>query len=206
MQKLRASAKPIPIPILDPELAAAVAKAVPPKTDTTAWTIAETAQHMAAMESMMLATLSDRRMETAMRERYGVGRSRTHRLKARIHEQWTREGSEAAPHNRAAAIRRVKGYIMRAQGERNADDTAWKVKPDWPAVRAFESLLADFEGTRAPIEIAVEHRISHTIQAVIANLSPEQTQARLEAARERAQKADAYDRQVGAGVVTAKNQ
>ena len=80
--------------------------------------------------------------------------------------------------NKAAAARRLLRYIRQAQG----DGTR---KPDFATLAKFEGLLADLQGTRAPLEIAVDVRVGEAVKAVIAGMTAEQLNERLAAARER---------------------
>ena len=167
------------------------------------YTLAEVELQMSVVEQLVLATQSRPAITKAMRERFGVGSLRVLRLVARVQERWKQEDQEARPAYRAAAMRRIERYIAQARGERAPDGT-WRTKPDYPALARFESLLADIQGTRAPVQVdvSVDVRVSASLQAVIASLTPEQCAERLAAARERralAERQRASDRALGTG-------
>jgi hypothetical protein len=114
------------------------------------------------------------------------------------------EDVEARPSNRAAAVRRYQRYIALASGERERAtpeeraagiQPVWRVKPNWPMVARFEAMLADVQGTKAPIQLSatVDVRVSQSLQAVIANITPEQMAERLLAARERREKVQRFE-------------
>ena len=147
------------------------------------WPAVQVEQHMQAVESLYLSTISKTAICRTMRTRFGISESRANQLLNRVKERWLAEDAEARPVNKSAQIRRLLGYIRDARGERDQDGT-WKVKPDTGALAKFEMILADIQGTKAPVEIAVDVRIGHAMQNVIAGLSSDQMTRYLAEARE----------------------
>lgn len=75
------------------------------------------------------------------------------------------EHDEARIAYKATAIERLMGHIHGARRD-----------GAWAAVKGLESLLADIQGTKQPVEVqhTVEAHVQHTVQAAVAQLSPEQ--------------------------------
>ena len=67
---------------------------------------------------------------------------------------------------------------LHAAGEQNTAGD-WIREPNHAAVAKYESLIADFQGTREAIKIDVDVRASQACLTVIAGLSPEEVQGYL---------------------------
>jgi F0F1-type ATP synthase alpha subunit len=153
------------------------------------WTAGEIELHLSQLERIMQVTLSRTSICRAMREQYGLGQRRTNILMQRVYQRWADEDAAARPYTKATQIRRIKANIERARtGERQLDAEGrptgkWVLKPDLRTVERFESLLADIEGNRAAIEVAVEHRLGNAAQAVIAAMTAEELNEVLQEAR-----------------------
>lgn len=147
------------------------------------WPAVQVEQHMAAIESLLLSTYSQTAIARTMTQRFGLKKTRVEDLIKRVKARWLAEDVEARPTNKSSQVRRLLGYIANARGERNDDGRGWKVQPNYQALRAFESLLADVQGTKAPIEINVDVRVGQALREVISNMTPEQLTLRLERAR-----------------------
>jgi len=156
------------------------------------------------VERLLLATHSTQAIIRTMRERHGLGRNRTCTLIQRVRARWTEEDKEARPAQRAAAIRRIKSYIALANGERSpeADGGGWRTPPDFGALALLERLLADLQGTRAPVEVAAGIRLGRAAAAVIAAMTAEEVAECLEEAREERAKAAMWDRAHGDGLIS----
>lgn len=136
---------------------------------------------MAFVESLMMTPgMSDTRAIELCRQQhhFSVGRFRT--LKKRVQAAWLVQDEGERPTVRAAAIRRIMSMLFFARGQRNADGRTWERPPNHSAIRGYESLLADLQGTRAPIQVNVNHEISSALTDVIGNLTPEQLQEALD--------------------------
>lgn len=144
----------------------------------------ETKQHEEAI-AQLLPSQTLAAIARHMHREFGISSKRVARLAARVRERWVREdeASGALAVNRAEAIRRVKRMLAIASGKRSADG-AWTEKPNHAAVAKYESLLAQLQGTNAPIKLDLEVRVSASIQGVIANLTAEQVREISERQRE----------------------
>jgi len=160
------------------------------------WSPAEVNLHLATIESMLLNSYGITTIRRVMRERFGVGSVRTNVLSQRVRDLWINEDAESRPLNKAAAARRFLRYIRQAQG----DETH---RPDFSTLAKFESLLADVQGTRAPLEINVDVRLGEAAKLVIAGLSAQQLNDRLEAVRERRALAESAKKMLGPRVIDA---
>ena len=169
------------------------------------WGLAATRQQLRVVEQLMMVGMAAPAIVRAMQqqeqqqhERFACGVGRTALLMRRVREQWGQEDEGARPVAKAAAVRRILRYIQAAQGERRPanEGGGYRVNPNWSAVARFEALLADIQGTRAPIEVNVDVRVGQAAMVVLANMTSEQLAERLAAARERrmlAERARAID-------------
>lgn len=218
IKRIRQLTGELPRPIKTPEPLRGALPDEAPREDKqfSKYTTAETEQHIALCEQLMLGTHSTVSIVAAMRERFGLRKGRVRWLMERARQKWQEEDQAARPSNRAAQIRRIERYLQQARGERKPQTSAeraagipagWVTRPDWPAVFRFESLLADVMGTKAPTQVAVtvDQRVTSNLQIVIASLTPEQVAERLLAARERRQKAEQLDRLIGQGQSSTGN-
>lgn len=153
------------------------------------WSRTETEEQLQAVEQLLRSMVSPRDIEQVLRKKFGpVGRIRTMRLIARTYERWREDDKNAVPHQKAAQSRRIAQYLQQARGV--FENGRWTVKPDWKAVAMFENILADVQGTRAPIEVNVDARVSQSLQAIIASMTPEQMAERLAVVRQRRELAE----------------
>ena len=167
---------------------------------------------MTVIEQQLLVTHSKSAVAKLMLDRYGISKLRVSILIQRVYERWKEEDALARPANRSSAIRRVERYIAQARGERRAQTPEerelgivppYVIKPDFQALFRFESLLADYQGTRAPVKVEVTNdvRVSVSLQAIIANMSPEEAARRIASARERRTLAEKQRLLMGPSVV-----
>jgi len=149
----------------------------------TVYTRAETKEQEEAVAAI-LPHQTVAAVKRAMRERFGITPNRTQKLVGRVRERWVREdeASGALQVNRAEAVRRVKRQIGVASGRKDQGG-AWVEKPDHSAVARYEHILANLQGTYAPVKVDVVFRVSESIMPVIGNLTPEQVQEILERQR-----------------------
>lgn len=156
---------------------AAVAKKV-----AKVYTHAESAEHLAFVESLMLTPgVSQSAAIRACRSRLGFGESRYLNLKKRVLAAWALQDKAEPGDKRAAAIRRIEAMLAHARGEQRVDPNdatkrVWTRPPNHPAVRAYEDLLARLQGTFMPIEVNVTHTVSNALQNVMGNLTEDQLQ------------------------------
>lgn len=105
-------------------------------------------------------------------------------IKQRLVEDTIRNKS----HNKARQIRRVESYIRLARHQGKLKDLA-----------TFENLYADLAGTKEPIRISVDVRITQTLQDMLSQMTDEDIQYHLDRARERERNALAYVQAMQAG-------
>jgi hypothetical protein len=150
------------------------------------YTLEETRQHTLDIEQLLPHSQVSA-IVRAMRAKYGVSRMRVERIAREIKDRWVREdeASGALQENRAAAIRRIDGYLALARGRRDPQNpAAWVEKPNHGALARYETLKANLQGTFAPLKVDVEYRVSASIQHVVANLTAEQVAGYLAKQRE----------------------
>lgn len=162
------------------------------------WTRDQVQLQLQTIEALMLVASSNAVIVREMRERFdGVSKGRVEALMGRVRERWLEEDREARPTNKAAQVRRLKGYIARAsRGERNANGE-YVVKPDLKTVKELEQLLCRIEGNEAPVEVNVDVRVGRAATQIIAGLTREELQEMMEEAREEKMKAAQTDRLLG---------
>ncbi len=145
------------------------------------WSRAETAAHLAYVEQLMLTPgMSDNRASEVCRREHDFGRGRYTNLKKRVQAQWLAQDEGDRPTARAAAVRRIMTMLHHARGQRSEDGRSWTRPPDHNAVRGYEKLLSDIQGTNAPQVVLVHHEMSSAISDVLGNLDPEQLQSCLD--------------------------
>lgn len=94
-------------------------------------------------------------------ERFGLNENQVRYLVKEVYVTWSAEDAENRPHDKAAAVRRIKGHIRDARkGEK------------WTAVAMFEKTLALIEGTCEPIEVrhSGSIRVQEAILAVVGEM------------------------------------
>lgn len=139
----------------------------------------EVREQVAFVESLLCHPEStERQRQLACTKRFGFGLGRMRMLVARVREQWEKEDAHLRQQRKAEQSRRLYRYIGNAAS--TTDQKGNTVRPNWAAVARFEELLADLHGTREPIKIDVDTRASEAVMLVIAQMTPEQVQARLE--------------------------
>lgn len=134
------------------------------------------------IEQWLVGGVSLSGIEKAAKKRWGIKGSRVRRIVDKVRGRWIEETRAERPHWKAQAIRRVYGHIAAA-----------REASQWNAVAQFERLLAEMQGTKEPLEIAlnVDRAVSEAALHAVAQLSPErirqiadeQRQLRLLAAR-----------------------
>jgi hypothetical protein len=192
-----------------PEMApiAAVAEIVPAAPDPDARTIAqqEEDEQVGFITRLRMRALDEAGIAAACRERFGIGRSRTHRLLQVVLNGIKDAVERNRPYTRAEQIARLRSMLSRLHGQlaeevsrtkkvvdpktkqvetQSATDN-WAVVRLAAEIRQHEDLLADVEGNRAPDEIIVHGEVRESLQVVISNMTPEKTQELLSRALER---------------------
>lgn len=116
------------------------------------------------VERLMIAGVSQTRIEGAMRDRHGIGKSSVHSTMARVRRRWAEEERENRPSYKNTAMRRLLGTIAESRSAKNFAATA-----------QLERLLAEMQGTREPIEmnVNVETTLPEAALQVAAQLTPE---------------------------------
>ena len=163
------------------------------------WSIEQVQLQLQTVEALMLVAVSTASIVQEMKTRFEstVSKGRVLFLMGRVRERWLEEDREARPTNKAAQVRRLKGYIARAsRGERNAKGE-YVVKPDLKTVKELEQLLCRIEGNEAPVEVNVDIRVGQAATQIIAGLTREELQEMMEEAREEKMKAAQTDRLLG---------
>lgn len=128
----------------------------------------------------------DRLIWRAFRDTFHTGRGRYNVLHARMLSQLAEDNVEKIKTAKAEAIQRTKRHLADLYTERQniprADTKALATHS--AAIVKAEQFLADLTGAREPLKIEVNAVIKDTLQIVIANMTPEQMNQRLQRVRE----------------------
>lgn len=114
--------------------------------------------------------------------------TRCEALLEQIKQRLIEDTAKNKSHNKARQIRRIESYIRLARHQGKLKDLA-----------TFENLYADLAGTKEPIRISVDVRITQTLQDMLSQMTDEDIQYHLDRARQREQAALAYEASVKAG-------
>lgn len=159
------------------------------------YTREEVREHILFVESLLLQPgLTEAQRASACQRRFGFARSRYYTLQSRIREVWAREDEHLIAVRKNEQTRRVMRHLQGAMGQKDANGD-WVVRPNWAAVARFEDLLADLHGTREPIRIDIDARASEAVMMVVAQMTPEQVQARLDAYAQKMALAERVERE-----------
>jgi hypothetical protein len=148
------------------------------------------------VESLILQPgLTETQRARAFQQRFGTSKTRYLTLQNRVREVWAREDDHLIASRKNEQTRRVMRHLQGAMGQKDAAG-AWAVRPNWSAVAKFENLLADLHGTREPLRIDIDARASEAVMMVVAQMTPEQVQARLDAYAQRMALAERAEREL----------
>ncbi len=155
------------------------------------YTLEETAKHTEYVESAFAQGWTAPEIIRAGKKQLGVTVSRMVSVIAKVREKFAREDALARPSWKSEQIRRLMRQLRVAMGEKD-DEGNWILKPNMSAYTKIESILADVQGTREPIEINVDVSYTEAMMTVIGQLTPQQMDGLLERARERKRLAEAF--------------
>jgi hypothetical protein len=158
------------------------------------WTKEQTAQHLDTLRQLLPIARSDRDVLREMRARFGFGIGRCQRLTRIVREEWAKEEEARRPHLKQEAVSRIMQMLAVARGRRTTDGQGWVEKPNLSAVVRLEALLADLQGTREPVKVDVDVRVSQTTAAVIYNMNAADVAEALARYRENVRLAEEYRR------------
>jgi hypothetical protein len=178
------------VPTVAPEVGAEVVAAKPdPDARTVEQQIED--EQVGFITRLRRRALDEGRIADACRERFGIGRSRVHRLLQVVLYAARQEVDSNRPFARAEQILRLRNSLSSLHAQLAEEMARQKVDPktkkpvsatdNWAIVRISseirqtEDLLADVEGNRAPTEIQVFGEVRESLQVVLTNLSPEKT-------------------------------
>lgn len=213
-KKAEAPAVPPANPKLEAEVAAIVAAKPPPPPDpkppAVRYTLAETREHLRAVEELLIEGARVPLIHRTLRGRFhSITLKRVKTLAARVREEWSLlsgdEKQRAA--DREAAIRRVQRMRQHAAGQLDPKDPTgrtWLRAPDHKAVAAYEKILMDLQGTREAAKVDVDVRYTEAMLHVMGSLQGEAGQELLEEALEQARLADVARRELPAFVQEAE--
>lgn len=136
-----------------------------------------------AVEQMILRPTAESSIVQFARQHWGIGKEATLRLIARVYARWSTEDERNRPREKAAQVRRLKGYIARMSAK---DPKEWNVA----GIIQVERLLADVAGTREPVKVEHDFTRIQSVDGVVASLSPEKFAAAVAEARAQKQLAD----------------
>lgn len=122
--------------------------------------------------------------------KFDAGESAIRQIITEIRGELQRELEVFAPTDRAAALARLYGDLVRLRSElqtmRNAKTKNWReIRGHMAELRHLESLIADFEGTKKPLEVRHSGELSANLTRALGGMTQAQTE---EAVREEQQR------------------
>lgn len=193
-------ATPPPFVATSVEAVAEVATAAP---DPDARTVVqqEEDEQVGLITRLRRMAFDERRIAEVCRTRFGIGRSRVHRLLQIVLSVGKDEVERNRPFTRSEQILRLRAMVALLHTQLDEENRRTKLDPktkqsvsatdNWAVVRLVaeirqnEDLLATVEGNRAPDEVIIHNEVRESLQIVIANMTPEKTQELLGRALER---------------------
>lgn len=116
------------------------------------------------------------------------------KLRKKIVAEWAEDARRtSSPETKAVAVHRLENDIRLA-----------KAAKAWGPVASMHKLLADIQGTKAPIRVQVDVAITEALTLVLGGMTSEQLVRELEAARSEGELATKYRREVLGEVVESK--
>jgi hypothetical protein len=137
------------------------------------YTPTETREHEAFIENALQTAFAHGLIVRGLKQKFGMGETRAKKLIHRVLDRWALDSEKNRSSNKASAERRILTDVREARAEKK-----------WSAVASLESLLADIQGTRDPVKIDVDVRVSETLVAMVADMSGERLRDLVEEARE----------------------
>ncbi len=155
------------------------------------------------VEAAMMQGFGVDRVRDAVRGEFPtVGKGYCQKRMSDVHQKWQEEDVASHESWKSAQIRRIMGYMRHAQGEQRVDPgtglNTWVREPNHAALAKWESLLADIQGTRAPIEIKSDGQVREALIVVLGRMDADQADALLARAEQEKTLAEAARR---AGIV-----
>lgn len=156
--------------VANPETNPIIAKRPAPRT----WTAEEVREQERAIGVLLTNAVDTHGIVTALRNKWGIGHGRAHKLIERVRRQWIEDSQTNSYANKVEAERRLLDGIKRAR-------EAGK----WSAVASFERTLANIQGTLEPMRIDVNVRQSGAIVEIMASMTGEELEQLAARAAER---------------------
>lgn len=154
------------------------------------YTPEETREQHEWIAGAMAARMTTYAITQQAKDKFGIGASRVRNLMARVLEKWKLEDEQNRSSLKAKAVRSLEQDMTAVRAElANNISVSDKAKLHSTLTR-YHALLADIQGTREPIKVDVDVRVSQSIVGVIANLSPEQVQAYVQRRKQLEQEAE----------------
>lgn len=128
-----------------------------------------------AIERLLIAGVSPNRIKTLAQTQYGMSEGATRGVVERVRRRWAAEEQDTRATYKATAMRRLYGHIAEARAAKH-----------WPAVAQLERLLAEMQGTKEPMEVAlnINAALGESAARVVAQLPPEKLAALIAEQRE----------------------
>lgn len=190
---------PAPPPAPDPEI-----PGLPPapadllgKHRNTDFTPEEDEEHVAFVLRLRLRGANMRQITAACLRQYGFARVRTENLLRQGLDALGRDWDQTRKTSKAEQSARLRQVLFDLHAEVQAKPDPKNPKRHasltalYGAIVRCEELLSEVEGTREPVTVNVNQTITQAAVTVIANMTPERTQALLDRARERRALAEA---------------
>jgi len=150
------------------------------------YTIAETQEQEAFVFNGIISGQLDRYIFRAFHHKFGCNRGRYNTLHARMMQVLAEDHTEKLKTAKVEAIQRIKRDLAQLRVERQN-----MAQPDTKAIARhsaeilkYEQFLADLTGAREPIKVEMNVQIRESLTAVIANMTPEMMNERLQRVRE----------------------
>jgi hypothetical protein len=156
------------------------------------WRRDEVREHLKYLEQQYASGSTYTRICELAYAKFGLKTSRTKTLLVRVRKAWEAADNENRAHEKARQSRRILNYIAHARGTYDDIKKKWIRSPDHKALLGWERLYADIHGTKAPVKIEVDVRMSQAVANVMAALTPAQMQEYVARINERNRLANLY--------------
>lgn len=140
---------------------------------TVTYSLDEIRKQTATVEQLLQRGISPRTIIEQVSRQMGLTRYRVQRLLDRVKEKWASEDQHMRAAWKSAAIRRNLNHIREAQGYDPVTGQRTG-KTNFAAIAKFETLLADIQGTREPLEVNVNMQYTEAMLAVIVQMPDDQ--------------------------------
>lgn len=133
-------------------------------------------QALGAIEQLMIAGVSQNKIEEVCKEKFGLTRGKVKEYANVVRQRWADEEREARPTYKQQAMRRILGHINASAKDGN-----------YAAVAQFERLLSEMQGTKEAQDVNINLNVatSQAMLHVVSTLTEDQRAKIIQLQRER---------------------